>query len=182
MQITPKNQQDSNNAEVMVTVGCGLDGAEGNEPSFTYVINPDGVSITRDTDDGQVIGGVDLSVLDLDALCGTPQSEPGPKLVSAVSRMLEQSVGVRVYVGEEAKSKLHEYLKQVWKTPGTGKVWGFNPEGFIWTEVGIDDSNALLCREMVTVDGANEHESWKYTYYPALYFGTYVSDVAVNHD
>lgn len=69
MEIITKNQEDLNKAKAVITVGCGPDGDEGNEPTFTYAITPDGLSITRCTDDGHTIGGVALGLDDLDALC-----------------------------------------------------------------------------------------------------------------
>jgi hypothetical protein len=69
MEIIAKNQEDLNKAKAVITVGCGPDGDEGNEPTFTYAITADGLSINRCTDDGQCMGGVDLGLHDLHALC-----------------------------------------------------------------------------------------------------------------
>lgn len=69
MEIIAQNQEDLNRAKVVVTVGCGLDGDEGNEPTFTYAITPDGVSITRCGEEGQRMGGADLNLDDLSAIC-----------------------------------------------------------------------------------------------------------------
>jgi hypothetical protein len=69
MEITTKNQEDLNKAEAVITVGCGLDGDEGNEPTLTYAITPDGLSITRCGEDGQCMGGADLGLNDLHAIC-----------------------------------------------------------------------------------------------------------------
>lgn len=70
MRVELTNQHDSNLAKAVVEVGCGLDGAEWNEPSFTYAINADGVEIHRMTDHGETIGHRRLSVTEMDILCG----------------------------------------------------------------------------------------------------------------
>lgn len=180
MKITPKNQDDTNRAQVTVVVGCGLDGNEGNEPSYTYVINPDGVRITRDTDDGQVIGKVELDLDDLGTICEVPLEGPSTKMLKLAAAIVRRATGPRIVLGEEASTEFQQRLKQVWSGDAPGKVWGFRGEGFAWVELAPNDFKAANSHEFITVDGVTETESWKYTYYPAFSFGTYVSDTVVN--
>lgn len=70
MRVELTNQEDSNSATAVVEVGCGPDGAEWNEPSFTYTINPDGLQIHRMTDNGETAGYQKLSLTELDVICG----------------------------------------------------------------------------------------------------------------
>lgn len=76
MRVDLTNQHDSNSATAVVEVGCGLDGAEGNEPSFTYTINPDGLQIHRMTDNGETVGYQKLSLTELDVICGVGSAAP----------------------------------------------------------------------------------------------------------
>lgn len=82
MEIIAKNQEDLNKAQAIITVGCGLDGDEGNEPTFTYSITPDGLSITRCGEEGQCNGGVDLGLDDLHALCRVGWTTPDEALAA----------------------------------------------------------------------------------------------------
>lgn len=182
MKIIPENQDDTNTAQVTVIVGCGFDGDEGNEPTYAYRINPDGLSITRDTDDGQIIGGVELNLDDLGALCGVPFEEPSPKMRRLAAEIIRRAAGPHVMLGEEASAEFQQRLKQVWSGEAPGKVWGFRGEGFAWVELAPNDFKAADSHEFVTVDGVTKTESWKYTYYPAFSFGTYVSDRIVIDD
>jgi hypothetical protein len=174
MQITPENQHDSNTAQVTVVVGCGLDGNEGNEPSFSYVINPDGATITRDTDNGQVLGSIKLGLADLNFLCNVSFDPPSAQLRDVAANVLLQAVRIQVYLGEEAGFEFRKRLEQVWASPGTGKVWGFSKAGLVWAELVPGAFKAAADCETVTIDGATKEGAWKFTYYPQSHFATYL--------
>lgn len=180
MKIEALNQHIPNTAEARVSVGCGLDGDEGNECAFHYTINADGLKIYRETDDGTPVGGLDLNNPDLDCLCGVPTADaPSPELRRSVFNIVERELGYgsRLYTGTAAKEELLKCLGEVWNSGAEGTAWVLSTHRASWSELGFQDVAGAESSAAVMVDGLDKrHEglTWKYTYYPWNGVGLYL--------
>lgn len=163
--------------QAAVTVNRTPDGAPG--PTISYIIDSDRLTILQETAVGGVVGHCSLSLDDLDVLSNNSPSEAAVhSLANRITTGFEKT-SPAVFTGEEALHRFQCYFDSMLQDDAEGSVSYLSSTICDWVKRKAEhvDSGPMMAAEIILLDGGNSAgDSWKYTYYPKLATGLFLSE------